>query len=369
MNVEKPPIKGASETYKQLSSFLQILLLYWAFLPPKRQEFLIMISLDFDWQTNEFMLYCRTTQLREKSMMAYEQSLKLFERWCRDEMGIFTVDKVTENVIRRYIMELQERGKYTFYTIDKQKKTNYPERRRDYRKPISTATINNYIRNIRVFFNYLERNYIIKKNPMKRIRQLRTNRKPKVYLTDEELRKLLANLDRSYFSEHRDYMMIMLMLDSGMRLGECSTLFVSDLELHRKRINLRAEETKGRRERTVFFSPKTEKALRSWLQFKDRYVESDYLFPVKEHGGPIGVGNFESNFRKYIARAGLNEEYSPHCLRNNFAKRCLMNGMDIYTLSKILGHSSVTVTEQAYLDINDDDMSKRYQTYSPLNGV
>ena len=369
MNVEKPPIKGASETYKQLSSFLQILLLYWAVLPSKRQEFLIMISLDFDWQTNEFMLYCRTTQLREKSMMAYEQSLKLFQRWCMDEMGIFTVDKVTENVIRRYIMELQERGKYTFYIVDKQKKTNYPERRRDYRKPISTATINNYIRNLRVFFNYLERNYIIKKNPMKKIRQLRTNRKPKVYLTDEELRKLLANLDRSYFSEHRDYMMIMLMLDSGMRLGECSTLLVTDLELHRKRINLRAEETKGRRERTVFFSPKTEKALRSWLQFKDRYVESDYLFPVKEHGGSIGVGNFEGNFRKYIARTGLSEEYTPHCLRNNFAKRCLMNGMDIYTLSKILGDSSVTVTEQAYLDINDDDMSKRYQAYSPLNGV
>ena len=173
-----------------------------------------MISLDFEWQTNEFMLYCRTTQLREKSMMAYEQSLKLFERWCRDEMGIFTVDKVTENVIRRYISELQERGKYTFYRIDKQKKTNYPERRRDYRKPISTATINNYIRNIRVFFNWLERNYIIKKNPMKRIRQLRANRQPKVYLTDDELRRLLAKFDRSYFSEHRDYIMILLMLDS-----------------------------------------------------------------------------------------------------------------------------------------------------------
>ena len=120
-----------------------------------------MISLDFDWQTNEFMLYCRTTQLREKSMMAYEQSLKLFERWCRDEMGIFTVDKVTENVIRRYIIELQQRGKYTFYTVDKQKKTNYPERRRDYRQPISTATINNYIRNIRVFSNIYQLYFVI----------------------------------------------------------------------------------------------------------------------------------------------------------------------------------------------------------------
>ena len=41
-----------------------------------------MISLEFDWQTNEFMLYCRTSQLREKSMLAYEQALRLFERWC-----------------------------------------------------------------------------------------------------------------------------------------------------------------------------------------------------------------------------------------------------------------------------------------------
>ena len=327
------------------------------------------ICLDFDWQTNEFMLYCRSTQLREKTMLSYEQTLRLFEKWCREEQGINSVDKVNENVIRRYIFDLQERGKYTFYANDKQKAINYPERRRDFRKPVSTITINNYIRNLRVFFNYLERNYIIRKNPMKRIRQLRTNRQPKVYLTDDELRRLLAKFDRSYFSEHRDYMMILLMLDSGMRLGECSTLLVSDLELHRKRVNLRAEETKGRRERTVFFSPKTEKALRSWLQYKDRYVESDYLFPVKEHGGPIGVGNFESNFLKYIQRTGLNPDYSPHCLRNNFAKRCLMNGMDIYTLSKILGHSSVTVTEQAYLDINDDDMSKRYQNFSPLNGV
>ena len=327
------------------------------------------ICLDFDWQTNEFMLYCRSTQLREKTMLSYEQTLRLFEKWCMEEQGIRTVDKVNENVIRRYIFDLQERGKYTFYANDKQKAINYPERRRDFRKPVSTITINNYIRNLRVFFNYLERNYIIRKNPMKKIRQLRTNRQPKVYLTDDELRRLLTRFDRSYFSEHRDYMMILLMLNSGMRLGECSTLLVSDLELHRKRVNLRAEETKGRRERTVFFSPKTEKALRSWLQYKDRYVESDYLFPVKEHGGPIGVGNFESNFRKYIQRTGLNEDYSPHCLRNNFAKRCLMNGMDICTLSKILGHSSVTVTEQAYLDINDDDMSKRYQNFSPLNGV
>lgn len=326
-----------------------------------------MKNLDFDWQTNEFMIYCRSTQLREKTMGSYEQTLKLFGRWLADELNIYTVDKITENVIRKYICDLQERGKYTFYVNDLSKKKNYPERRRDYRKSVSVTTINNYIRNIRVFFNWMEREYIIRKNPMKQIRQLRYSRQPKVFLADDDVRKLLSKFDKSYFTEHRDYVMILLMLDSGMRLGECSRLLVTDLELSRRRVFLRAEETKGRKDRTVYFSQKTESALRRWLQFKDRYVESDYLFPVKEHGGAIGVGNFETNFKRYILRAGLNEDYCPHCLRNNFAKRCLMNGMDIFTLSKILGHSSVEVTQAAYLDLTDDDIGKQYQRTSPLS--
>ncbi len=325
-----------------------------------------MKNLDFEWLTDEFMLYCRSTQLREKTMSSYEQTLHLFGRWLSDELKIYTVDKITENVIRKYIDDLMVRGKYTFYVNDLSKKKNCPDRRRDYRKPVSVTTINNYIRNIRVFFNWMEREYIIRKNPMKRIRQLKYNRQAKVFLSDEDLKKFLSKFDKSYFTEHRDYVMIMLMLDSGMRLGECSTVLVTDLELARKRINLRAEETKGRKDRTVYFSPKTETIIRRWLQFKDRYVESDYLFPIKEHGGSIGVGNFESNFKKYILRAGLNEEYMPHCLRNNFAKRCLMNVMDIFTLSKILGHSSVEVTEQAYLDLTDEDISKQYHKASPM---
>ena len=49
------------------------------------------ICLDFDWQTNEFMLYCRTTQLREKTMLSYEQTLRLFEKWCKEEQGSQTL--------------------------------------------------------------------------------------------------------------------------------------------------------------------------------------------------------------------------------------------------------------------------------------
>ena len=325
-----------------------------------------MTDLTFDWQIDEFMVFCRSSQLRERTMTSYEQTLRLFQRWCEEQMKIVTVDKVTESIIRRYINDLQERGKYSFYADEKKKETNHPDRRRDFRKPITITTINNYIRNLRVFFNWLDRDYVIQKNPMRKVRQLKVNRKAKEFISDDDFKKLIAQLDKSYYPEHREFAMIMLMIDSGMRLGECSCLLLDDIDLATHKIFLRAEITKGRRDRVVFFSPKTEMILRRWIQFKDRYVESEYLFPVKRHGGSIQVSNFETNFKHYLRRAKLSESISPHCLRNNFAKRCLMSGMDIYTLSKILGHSSVTVTEQAYLDLNDEDIGKRYQNFSPV---
>lgn len=328
-----------------------------------------MKNLSFDYQVDEFMLFCRSRQLREKTMNSYEQTLRLFERWCNERLQIEMVDQITEGVIRRYINDLMERGKYSFYVNDKTKNINYPERRRDFRNPISITTINNYIRNLRVFFNWLDREYLLKKNPMKRIQQLKNNRRAKEFISDDDFRKLISQLDKSYFSEHRDLTMIYLMIDTGMRLGECSMLLVDDINLAKKQIFLRAENTKGRKDRMVFFSSKTETIVRRWIQYKDRYVESDYLFPVKHGGASIGVSNFETNFKKYLKRAGLKDSISPHCLRNNFAKRCLMNGMDIFTLSKILGHSSVRVTEEAYLDLNDEDMQKRYQNFSPIQTI
>ena len=53
-----------------------------------------MKNLDFEWLTDEFMLYCRSTQLREKTMSSYEQTLHLFGRWLSDELNIHTVDKI-----------------------------------------------------------------------------------------------------------------------------------------------------------------------------------------------------------------------------------------------------------------------------------
>lgn len=179
-------------------------------------------------------------------------------------------------------------------------------------------------------------------------------------------------MNRGHFYEKtktiRDFMIIILLLDTGMRLGECLQITDEDLDMDERKICLPAERTKGRRARYVFFSTKTGKSLQRWPLYKDRYTNSKLLFHVKS-GTPLEIHSFESSFKRYLERAGIEKKYSPHALRNNFAKRCLMNGMDIYTLSRILGHSSVSVTENAYLDLTDRDLRRRYKNFSPIENL
>ena len=105
-----------------------------------------MTDLTFEWQIDEFLIYCHSKQLRPKTTQSYEQALRLFARWCEEERHIEAVDKVKEADIRRYINDIQERGKYTFYVKDSQKQINCPDRRRDFRQQVSNTTINNYLR-------------------------------------------------------------------------------------------------------------------------------------------------------------------------------------------------------------------------------
>ena len=200
---------------------------------------------------------------------------------------------------------------------------------------------------------------------MRKIKQLPNKRTPKNFITDEQYNTLLRAMNLDIFSERRDFVIINLLFDTGMRITECLLIQVKDIDLIKRCIFLPAEHTKGKQSRYVFYSSEMAKILRQWLKFKDLYTESDFLFSTSR-GNKLKNTYFESNFRKYIKRVGL-ENITPHCLRNNFAKRFLMAGGNIYVLSKILGHSSVVVTEKAYLDLTTDDIRQTYQAFSPLS--
>ena len=318
------------------------------------------------YDVEAFMLACNRRRLTFRTMTSYEQTLRLFGMYL-NERKIEQTEEIKRIHIESYIDYLLKRGKYTVCTVEEPASPNYPENRTDYAKKISPVTINNYVRNMKVFFNWCIQEGLIRLNPMEKVKYIRVERKPLEFVTDTDFKRLLACLDISKFSEYRDSIIMQTLLDTGMRCGECLQTQVADVDLQKNCINLSADITKARKGRYVFFSAKTGKLLKRWVQYKDRYRDSEYLF-CTNNGKPLTVTNFEANVRKYAKRVGL-KNIHPHCFRNNFAKRFLMNGGDIYTLSRILGHSSVTVTEQAYLDVNEDDLRSMYQKYSPLENM
>lgn len=315
---------------------------------------------------DDFMFNCQSRNLSKKSMASYEQTLKLFAKYLEQEKKITDISEVTEKIIREYIINLQERGKYTVVADKSTIKYNLPHNRKDCGKKISVTTINNYIRNIKVFFNYLVEERVIKKSPMEKIKQLKNDRKPEDFISDEDFLRLLKNIDTTKLHEYRDYTIIMLLIDTGMRIGECLSIPDNDVDLENRSILLPAENTKGKKNRYVYFSIEMQKELKRWLQYKDRYLDTEYLFPTNR-GTELLVRSFEKKIKEYCQR--INLDIHPHQLRNNFAKRFLIAGGSIYTLSQILGHSSVKVTEKAYLDLNDEDIRKTYQNFSPLTNI
>lgn len=317
-----------------------------------------------DYDIDDFMTYCEVKNLSKKTINSYEQTLRLFAIFLKNECEVKEAGEVKEIHIREYIKQLQERGKYTVVANENTKKVNFPENRKDYQKEVSKTTINNYIRNIKVFFNYMYDNRYISNNPIRRVKQLKNQRKVVGYIDDTNMNKLLKSFDLSKFHEFRDYTIAQLIFDTGMRIGETLLIKEADIDFVKRTILLPADNTKGKKDRYVFFSQEMLKQLKRWLQYKDRYKQCEYVFCTTK-GTVLKISNYETNFKKYGERIGQNDIH-PHMLRNNFAKRFLLSGGDIYTLSKILGHSSVTVTEEAYLDLQNEDLRVQYQRHSPL---
>jgi len=319
---------------------------------------------DIDFKIDDFMDDCIARNLTRKTMASYEQTLRLFAIFLEDQYGITQIKKVKKEHIQSYVKYLKERGKYTVCIDPRKLRWNNPENRADYKRKISSTTIANYIRNIKVFFNWLHREKIIKNNPAKSVKIPKTERKTKKTLSEEELKRLFKAFDTTTFHGYRNYVITKLLLDTGMRISECLALEDKDVDLKNKSILV--TNTKSRKERYVHFGKKMYLELKRWINYKDRYIDSPYLFPTTK-GTPLRRNNFEVYLRQAGKKARV--EVHPHQLRNNFAKYYILNGGDWFTLSKILGHSSVEVTQQAYLDFTDEEVRKKYHKHSPLNSL
>lgn len=315
---------------------------------------------NFNLKIEEFMLYCSSRNLSSKTLKSYETTLKLFSHYLAKKFKIDAVEDVTKSHIRHYVKHLQERGKYTCM---RDEGNNNPLVRTDRGKPISVNTINNYVRNIKVFYNWLAEEDDIDKNPVTKIKLLKGHERLKPKLSEREINAMLNSFNKVSFDGYRNYMMSLFILDTGVRISECLEIKVNNLDLSNQAVVVKY--TKNRKERVVFFSSKLKKELKRWIQYKDRYMSNELLFP-SNRGNVMLPGTYETVLRNIGNKLGI--DLYPHRLRATFAQLYLLGGGDIHSLSRLLGHADISTT-QIYLQLDEADMAEQYQKYSPLSGL
>ena len=153
-------------------------------------------------------------------------------------------------------------------------------------------------------------------------------------LSRQEVNELLqctANL------KHRTF--LTTLYAAGLRLSEAANLQLADIDSHR--MQLRVACGKGKKERHVPLSPRLLKELRVyWI----KYRPSLFLFPGKTHDRPYADTSIQKAIKKSAKLAGIKKRVHPHVLRHSYATGLLEAGVDLLTISRLLGHASFTTT-------------------------
>jgi len=210
------------------------------------------------------------------------------------------------------------------------------------RKKVSS--INRSIQTLRNFFQFMIDKKFVKKNPSEKIKFLRRIKRtqPRA-LTKKDVHKLLSVTSHSsHGTQKRNYAIVQILLQTGIRVGEVVNLETRDLTLYDRSGELRIVNAKGGKERTVPLNSYARKALRNYLE--EKFIEGRTLVFISKQNKKMTVRAVQKVMRNLSKKARI-ENMSPHTLRHTFAVNYLRSNPEcLVELSIILGHESLDTT-------------------------
>ncbi|HDX9625823.1 TPA: tyrosine-type recombinase/integrase [Bacillus anthracis] len=228
---------------------------------------------------------------------------------------------------------------------------------------MKVTTINTRLRALRSFYNFLDKNKLIDKNPMKNIKLLRDRQKTIETLDNQEIEKLIKIIrQQKTFVGFRDEVILLVFLDTGVRLSELVGINVEDVR-HNKLIIRR---TKNLFERTVYLSDTTQERLESYIKVRGE-VATNKLF-ISQDNKELNPHSIQTRLTKYGKESKISKRVSPHTFRHTMAKRMIVSGLDAFSLMHLLGHTDITVTKR-YVNLWGQDLEQKHKEYGALKSL
>lgn len=198
--------------------------------------------------------------LRPGTIKGYHDIFRYFRQWLNG--GTININKITADTIRQYVNYL--RTERTPYAED-------PIRKKD-GKGLSVYTINIRIRGLSTLFRFLFNEGMIPINPMKNISQVRDDAHEEVPgIPDEQIDVILSSYDDRQFAQWRDKTLILLLLDTGLRIGEALSLSADHVDFKELTVTVPSQIAKNRKSREIPISREVAKRLRQLLDETEQY--------------------------------------------------------------------------------------------------
>lgn len=297
----------------------------------------------------DFLNYLETIKGKSpNTIKGYEIDLTLFFRFLKIYKGLITDDSLEfseidiRDIDNSFVRKIKLTDLYAFLSFAEKQRENG-----SYARARKVAALKSYFK----FLNGKAK--IIDDNPTLELESPKINKRHPVYLSLDESVNLLSSLDKDNKNYYRDYCILTLFLNCGMRLSElCS------IKLDKIKGDTLTIIGKGDKERTVYLNEACLKAIDNYLAVRDTSKctpeDKEYLL-LSSRYKPINKRTVELLVKKHIFNSGLsNEKYTPHKLRHTAATLMYKHGnVDIRSLQSILGHENISTT-QIYTHVDEE---------------
>jgi len=267
----------------------------------------------------------KSKSLAKRTVHVYVSEMNLFYVWLQSKgFNDLTTEDITVSMIRQYFLELSERrnkgGVHCSYRV------------------------------VRAFFNwYWEENDLVSRNPIHKVKIPNPKIQPLPEMPLDDIQKLL---DVTYGSTKiRDIALLKFLLDTGCRANECLSLNVGDIHFDENSVFIKFG--KGSKSRTTYFGKNTRNALLDYLTTRESLQKDDPLF-LNELGIRMKFQGLRHRVETLCRKAGV-QYRGLHSFRRSFGITLYRQGVDIFTISRLLGHSQIEVTKR-YLAVSNDDL-------------
>ncbi|MDD6488404.1 MAG: tyrosine-type recombinase/integrase [Clostridia bacterium] len=291
---------------------------------------------------NEFIYECKIRNLTPQTIKSYRNGNNLMIQWLNENRNITDIEQVKSTDLKAYI----------FLKFDNKAKESY---------------INGIIKQMRAFFKYAVDNEYIAVNPVLKVNWAKESKTLIKTFTNKQAVKLSNAFTNSNYLESRNKTIIIMLLDTGIRNNELCMLTDTSIS-----DNVLTILGKGNKERQVGISPLLQKQLIIYHRiknayFQDKQIHNDFLF-LSRTGRKCTVNTIENIMTEAGARIGIDDNIrcSPHTCRHFYAQTMVKNGIDIYSLSRLLGHGNISITQRYLESMLDKDIVDRSIKTSPL---